>query len=271
MAIPLNDSVRIQGNKPADDKYLKNGSRYANEAEVKSSIIPTDRVIGQLVVVTKNGKSELQWFKDGVEDADLVPFGKQFISVREITADGAISLENNCNVNVAYYGGNTLRNATLPPPTAHAGKELIAYNQGTAILRIHSHDSSPTIVDVNKQDSVPFVAIRAGGYGRLISTGTKWVFFAVNDFSTIAEEGKTVVLTVLPDGSPQAEEIMELWVYDDTLTGYDLAGLQAAYPTSAGYMQGFEVRCRLMTPPTTYRKESENDSRWIKIEGSNVT
>src|SRR5690606_10873702 len=156
------------------------------------SVTATDGEIVQLVVGTQNGISDVHCFNGGVEDADVVPYGEEFNSVREVTADGAMSLEKNCNVNVASDGGHTLRNATRPAPTAHAGKELIAYNQGTAILRIHSHDSSPTIVDVNKQDSVPFVVINAGGYGRLMSTGTKWVFFAVNDFSTIAEEGKTV-------------------------------------------------------------------------------
>lgn len=270
MAIPLNDSVRIQGNKPADDKYLKNGSRYANEAEVKSSIIPTDRVIGQLVVVTKNGKSELQWFKDGVEDADLVPFGKQFISVREITADGALSLENNCNVNVYYYEGGLAKTIVLPDVADYEGKEIVVINRGSGNVICNSA-SGGDILNTNKLDLVPTTTVAPNNVGKFISDGKCWIYFTVNNFSTIAEEGKTVVLTVLPDGSPQGEEIQELWVYDDTITGYDLAGLQAAYPTSGGYMQGFEVRCRLMTPPTTYRKESENDSQWIKIEWENVT
>lgn len=93
----------------------------------------------------------------------------------------------------------------------------------------------------------------------------------VERLSAIAEPEKTIVPTILEDGTMQGEEIQELWVYDDTLTGYNLSELQAEYPTSAGRLQGFEVRCRLMTPPTTYRKESVNDSQWIKIELENVT
>lgn len=88
--------------------------------------------------------------------------------------------------------------------------------------------------------------------------------------SSIAEAGKDQIPKVLPGGTIEGEDVMELWVYDDTVTPYDLTDLQTNYPTSAGRFQGFEVRCRLLTPPTTYRKESENDSVWIKIEGSNV-
>ena len=93
----------------------------------------------------------------------------------------------------------------------------------------------------------------------------------VQKLSAVAETGKTIIPTVLDDGTLQGEEVFESWVYDDTLTGYSLSELQTEYPTSARRLQGFEVRCRLMTPPTTYRKESVNDSQWVKIELEDVT
>lgn len=98
-------------------------------------------------------------------------------------------------------------------------------------------------------------------------TGQSW---HVHKLLNASQPGKDQIPKVLPDGSIEGEDVMELWVYDDTVTPYDLTDLQTNYPTSAGRHQGFEVRCRLLTPPTTYRKESENDSTWIKIEGSNV-
>lgn len=88
--------------------------------------------------------------------------------------------------------------------------------------------------------------------------------------SSIAEAGKDQIPKVLPDGTIEGEDIMELWVYDETTSAYNLSQLQSLYSTASGKQQGFEVRCRLMTPPTTYRKESVDDSIWIKIEGENV-
>ena len=93
----------------------------------------------------------------------------------------------------------------------------------------------------------------------------------VQKMSAVAQPEKTMVPTVLPDGTIEGEDAFEAWVYDDTLTGYTLSELQTEYPTSAGRLQGFEVRCRLMTPPTSYRKESGNDSQWIKLTWENVT
>lgn len=93
----------------------------------------------------------------------------------------------------------------------------------------------------------------------------------IEKISNASESGKTKAVTVLSDGTVEGEEIGELWVYDDTMSAYSLSDLQTNYPTSAGRFQGFEVRCRLLTPPTTYRKESTDDSQWIKIEATNVT
>jgi len=92
----------------------------------------------------------------------------------------------------------------------------------------------------------------------------------VEKLSEASAVGKNQTVVVLPDGTIEGEDIFELWVYDDTVTPYSLTDLQTNYPTSAGRLQGFEVRCRLLTPPTTYRKESDDDDVWIKIEGTNV-
>lgn len=184
---------------------------------------------------------------------------------------GSPTLTTPSQVNVYYFSGSALKDFILPKPSEASGKEIIIINKGTANAIGHSWDNSPSILILNKLDFAQQSETKPNNIGKFISDGSIWAYETVNNFESIAVEGKTVVMTVLPDGTPQAEETQELWVYDDTLTGYDLADLQETYPTSSGHMQGFEVRCRLMTPPTTYRKESENDSQWIKTEHTNVT
>lgn len=276
MAIELNDGIWVEGNKPSDDKRLKNGVPYTSVSDVLSHIPITDRPVGQKVVIRISGVDKEYWFKDGVADANLVPFLPETLAYKtdlsnssEIAA-GSPTLTTPSQVNVYYFNGTSLKDVTFPKLSDAVGKEIIIINKGTADVIGHSWGAAPNILILNKQVFSNQAVTKPNNIGKFICDGVNWMYETVNNFELIAEEGKTVVMTVLPDGTPQAEETMELWVYDDTTSPYNLTDLQTNYSTSAGRHQGFEVRCRLLTPPTTYRKESENDSLWIKIEGSNV-
>lgn len=86
--------------------------------------------------------------------------------------------------------------------------------------------------------------------------------------SSLAQEEKTVVVTVLPDGTMVGEPIMEYMVYDDEILGLvSLAFIAAKYPTSQARLRGFTVVCRNANPPCYYRKDSDNDELWVYHEG----
>ena len=94
----------------------------------------------------------------------------------------------------------------------------------------------------------------------------------VGKLTGIAAADQTIVAGVLPDGTLQGQEIMELFVYDDTVSGYaSLSALAIAYPTASGYRKGFEVRCRNTTPRCVYRKDSDGDEAWTRFEGATMT
>ena len=68
MAILLNDSIKVQGGKPLEDKKLNNGVPYTSTKEVNSLIIPTDRYISLEVLVN----DKIYWYKSGISNEDLV-------------------------------------------------------------------------------------------------------------------------------------------------------------------------------------------------------
>lgn len=73
MSIKLNDSVRVQGAKPVEDKTLNNGVPYSTVAEARSLIAKTDRYPGLPVIVKNlNGGNDEWWWKEGVEDSNLI-------------------------------------------------------------------------------------------------------------------------------------------------------------------------------------------------------
>ena len=76
MSIKLNDSIRVQGAKPVEDKSLNNGAPYISVAQVTSLIAKTDRYPG-LSVVINDGDNKEYWFKDGIEDVDLILKGAE--------------------------------------------------------------------------------------------------------------------------------------------------------------------------------------------------
>lgn len=161
----------------------------------------------------------------------------------------AVSYGNDGEIH--YWKGTETGQASYPNvPETHILKTFVTITEDGVVV-----EGGGGVTDGDKGDIV------------VSDTGQSW---HVHKLLNVAQAGKDQIAKVLPNGTIEGEDVFELWVYDDTVTPYDLTDLQTNYPTSAGRAQGFEVRCRLLTPPTTYRKESENDSVWIKIEGSNV-
>lgn len=68
MSIPLNDSIRVGGGKPAEDKRMNNGLPYSSVEQVNEKIIPTDRYISLEVLVV----DKIYWYGTGIADEDLV-------------------------------------------------------------------------------------------------------------------------------------------------------------------------------------------------------
>lgn len=73
MSIKLNDSIRVQGGKPVEDKRLNNGVVYNSVLQANTLIAKTDRY-PTLEVAIKNGEdpTSIYWYKEGIEDSDLV-------------------------------------------------------------------------------------------------------------------------------------------------------------------------------------------------------
>jgi hypothetical protein len=218
-----------------------------------------------------NGKVKVRIYNETLNSSSGLTRDEDVVFVGTIPEGVTTTLTAPAQTNLYVYSGASTKNVVLPSPNQFNGREIVIVSKGDGIVRVHSHDDSPIILDINAGEFGPQAIIASKNKGGLTTDGSSVFFDTVNSFASIAQEGKTIVVTVLPDGSLQGEEIQDLWTYDDTVTGYDLAGLQSAYPTSAGYLQGFEVRCRNTTPPTVYRKDSENDSIWTKIELTNVT
>ncbi len=72
MAITLNDSIRVQGGKPVEDKRLNNGVPYTSVAEVNTLIHITDRYPSLEVYIRIGGANFTYWYKEGIENTDLI-------------------------------------------------------------------------------------------------------------------------------------------------------------------------------------------------------
>ena len=100
MSIKLNDSIRVSGSKPVEDKRMNNGTPYASVEEVNASIKPTDRYESLEVFIL----DKLYWYHGGTSDSNLIekvssggtanalviPFGTLIIH----KAEGNIDMEN---------------------------------------------------------------------------------------------------------------------------------------------------------------------------------
>ena len=69
MSIKLSDSIRVGQQKPLDDKYFNELVHYTSTSQVNNLVSKAIRHIG----LTVNINGEEYWYKDGIEDSNLVP------------------------------------------------------------------------------------------------------------------------------------------------------------------------------------------------------
>jgi hypothetical protein len=68
MAIRLNDNLNIEAPKPADERY----GPYANTAAALSAVLTYRRYQGLVVGIQVDGSIVDYWFRDGIDDLDLI-------------------------------------------------------------------------------------------------------------------------------------------------------------------------------------------------------
>jgi len=113
MAINLNDNLKINVGNPIDSRYLNTGNTaYVSEAAVTTAISISQRYSG-LTVLIQSGTSNVEyWFRDGVEDVDLI----------EKKYDSTIPIEDFVTgaTNIGFFSGQsgiqTLTISTLNKP-----------------------------------------------------------------------------------------------------------------------------------------------------------
>ncbi|WP_042009408.1 hypothetical protein, partial [Capnocytophaga canis] len=128
MAILLNDSIKVQGGKPVEDKRLNNGTPWESVEQVNQNILPTDRYISLEVLIG----DRIYWYKGGVADYDLVekempPMMPPINAVIKVTVDTPSSTKDKIGITTAgnyvpqegdvlsveFKKGQTANNVTL--------------------------------------------------------------------------------------------------------------------------------------------------------------
>lgn len=106
MAIILNDNIKINAGKPSESKYLSSGNTaYSGStlsaalSAVTSAISISERHEGLTVLVTTGGSNIEYWFKEGVDDINLIE--KKFTS-EQLVGDFITGATN-----LGYFTGQT--------------------------------------------------------------------------------------------------------------------------------------------------------------------
>ena len=96
MSIKLSDSIRVGQQKPLEDKYFNELVPYTSTSQVNTLLLKSVRHIG--LTVNINGKE--YWYKDGIEDSNLV-----LKSINLSSYDESILIENDGNIeaNVSLF------------------------------------------------------------------------------------------------------------------------------------------------------------------------
>ena len=98
MSIKLSDSIKVGQQKPLEDKYFNELVPYTSTSQVNTLLPKAIRHIG----LTVNINGEEYWYKDGIEDEDLIfKSNQKTIEVTRSELDDLIS-ENNLEPNRLY-------------------------------------------------------------------------------------------------------------------------------------------------------------------------
>jgi len=139
MAINLNDNLKINVGNPIDSRYLNSGNTaYVSTNAVKTAIPISQRYLG-LTVLVDTGTSNIEyWWREGVQDVDLVE--KKFAS-EQLVGDFITGATN-----LGYFSGQTgiqrLDLSSFPADGYYFSELNWYYGDADGIIRIGSptHD-----------------------------------------------------------------------------------------------------------------------------------
>ena len=140
MSIKLSDSIRVGQQKPVDDKYFNGLAPYTSITQVNNLILPTVRHRG----LTVNINGEEYWYKDGIENNNLVLKVNNTDTSNLVPYTGA-----NKDVNIgSYYFEATGYKTPNGTPTqflmADGSKNSKTYSETTHTHTFASITSKPT-------------------------------------------------------------------------------------------------------------------------------
>ena len=117
MSIKLSDSIRVGQQKPLEDKYFNELVPYTSTTQVNTLLPKAIRHIG----LTVNINGEEYWYKDGIEDSDLV-LKKDNLTLNDVVTNG-----NTTNKDITV-GSINLKNSTLD---ADDSKRILKFSEDT--------------------------------------------------------------------------------------------------------------------------------------------
>lgn len=123
MSIKLNDSIRVEGGKPVEDKRLNNGMPWDSVEQVNASIPITDRYLSLEVLIGDT----LYWYKNSTEDYGLVVRDLSSTHTEEIYTH-VLKIETDINTSYLINGFN------------QRGKNIVSVSSENIVVTIDEVD-----------------------------------------------------------------------------------------------------------------------------------
>jgi len=170
MSTKLNDNIQSNSPKSLDNKYMVDGvTPYTDVAHVNSVIPLSYRSIGLKVNIANVD----YWYKDGVQDIDLIPF----VSGSLVIQDNGVDLPNQPKLNFAGISikaeDNPLNNATD-----------VHFTGKVCSLEIQPLNYTfGTTVNFTKQDYVPNIDVVSSGLEITRDDSGEWLFNPLQEVS----------------------------------------------------------------------------------------
>ena len=214
MSIKLNDSIRVQGGKPVEDKRLNNGAVYTSVSQANALISKTDRYQTLEVAIRIGDVTFIYWYKEGIEDSDLVPKnnGSSNLTLEQVRQNGNV-LEGDVEV-------------TGDPFRLFNEQNILQLNIDGSGLEIISHD--------NLFNFGTNVGLIAGE--EIDKQGYRKAFAQISDLQDYVNE--QIEAIVIPDGNnvtnssnttngsyAQVQRVGDTWSWDTNGQSYAIKNL----------------------------------------------